>query len=116
MVLTIVFYVAGVLIVGKKRALFGDAFIIALLGTLTSTFFMVVLPGMVIFTFDSHKFGFGAGLGLLISIFVYLFLIKHYYETSWLGALAVAILAVIIFVVLAFVLAVSLRISFLFLT
>jgi len=115
-VLTIVFYAAGVLIVGKKRALFGDAFIIALLGILISTFVMVFLPGMVIFTFDSHKFGFGSGLGLLISIFVYLLLIRHYYETSWLGALTVAILAVIIFVVLALVLAGLLLIPFLFLT
>jgi len=115
MVLTIVFYVAGVLIVGKKRALFVDAFIIALLGIVISTFIMAFLPGMVLFTFDSHKFGFGHGLGLLISLFVYLLLIRHYYETGWLGALAVAVLAVIVFVVLAFILAVLLLIPFLFL-
>jgi len=115
-VLTVVFYVAGVLIVGRKRALFVDAFIIALLGIVISTFIMAFLPGMVIFTFDSHKFGFGHGLGLLISLFVYLLLIRHYYETGWLGALAVAVLAVIIFVVLALILAVLLLIPFLFLT
>jgi len=115
LVLTTVFYVAGVLIVGKKRALYGDAFIIALLGTVISTFFMAVLPGLVIFTFDSHKFGLGSGLGLLISFFVYLLLIRHYYETGWLGALAVSILAVVVFVVLALVLAFLLLIPFLFL-
>jgi len=115
-VLTIVFYIAGVLIVGKKRALLVDAFVIALLGIVISTFIMAVLPGMVIFTFDSHKFGLGSGLGLLLSFFVYLLLIRHYYETGWLGALAVAILAVVIFVVLAFVMAVLLLIPFLFLT
>jgi len=115
-VLTIVFYIAGVLIVGKKRALLSDAFIIALLGIVTSTFFMAFIPGLVIFTFNSHKFGFGSGLGLIISFFVYLLLIRHYYETGWLGALAVAILAVIVFVVLAFLLAVLLLIPFLFLT
>jgi len=116
LVLTSVFYVAGVLIVGRKRALFSDAFIIALLGTVISTFFMAFLPGMTLFTFDSHRFGIGHGLGLLISFFVYLLLIRHYYETGWLGALAVAMLAVIIFVVLAFILAVLLVIPFLFLT
>ena len=115
-VLTIVFYIAGVLIVGKKRALLADAFVIALLGIVISTFIMAVLPGMVIFTFDGHKFGLGSGLGLLISFIVYLLLIRHYYETSWLGALAVAILAVITFIVLAFILAVLLLIPFLFLT
>jgi len=115
LVLTTVFYVAGILIVGRKRALYGDAFTIALLGTVISTFFMAVLPGMVIFTFDSHKFGLGSGLGLLISFFVYLLLIRHYYETGWLGALAVSILAVVVFVVLALVLAFLLLIPFLFL-
>lgn len=116
LVLTIVFYIAGVLIVGKKRALLVDAFVIALLGIVISTFIMAVLRGMVIFTFDSHKFGLGSGLGLLISFFVYLLLIRHYYETGWLGAFFVAILAVIIFVVLAFVMAALLLIPFLFLT
>lgn len=116
MALTLVFYVAGVLIVGRKRALFSDAFIIALLGIVISTFVMAFFPGMVLFTFDSHKFGFGHGLGLLISLFVYLLLIRHYYETGWLGALAVGVLAVIVFVVLAFILAVLLLIPFLFLT
>jgi len=113
--LTIVFYVAGIIVVGKKRALPSDAFIIALLGIVISTVFMAFLPGLVIFSFDSHKLRFGSGLGLLISFFVYLLLIRHYYETGWFGALAVAILAVIIFIVLAFVLAVLLLIPFLFL-
>jgi ABC-type Fe3+-siderophore transport system permease subunit len=115
-VLTAVFYMAGIIVVGRKRALPSAAFIIALLGIIISTFFMALLPGMVIFTFDSHQFGLGPGLGLLISFFVYLLLIRHYYETGWLGALAVAILAVVIFVVLAFVMAVLLPIPFLFFT
>lgn len=115
-VLTIVFYVAGIIVVGKKRALPSDAFIIALLGIVITTFFMAFLPGQVIFTFDSHKLTLGPGLGLLISFFVYLLLIRNYYETGWLGAIAVAVLAVIIFVVLAFVMAVLLFIPFLLFT
>lgn len=87
-VLTIVFYLAGIIVVGKKRALLTDAFVVALLGIVISTFFMAVLPGIVIFTFDDHKLRFGSGLGLLISFFVYLLLIRHYYETGWFGALA----------------------------
>jgi len=115
-VLSIVLYVAGRIVVGKKRALFSDAFVIALLGIVINTFFMAFLPGLVVFTFDTHKLRFGAGLGLLISFIVYLLLIRHYYETGWLGALAVAILAVIIYVVLAFVLAALFLIPFLFFT
>lgn len=114
--LTIVLYVAGVIVVGKKRALLADAFTIALLGTVISTFFMVFLPGIPLLTFDRRVLRIGSGLGLLLSFFVYLLLIRHYYETGWLGALAVAILAVIIFVVLTFVLSLLLVIPFLLLS
>jgi len=58
-VLTVVFYVAGVVVLGKKRAKFGDAFVIS---------------------------------------------IRRYYQTSWLGALAVGILAVIVMIILGFLL------------
>jgi len=115
-VLTIVLYAAGFIVVGHKRARFSDAFVIALLGIVISTFFMAFFPGLVIFAFDGHKLRFGAGLGLLISFIVYLLLIRHYYATGWLGALAVAVLAVIIFLVLAFVLATLLLIPFLLFT
>jgi hypothetical protein len=36
---------------------------------------------------------------LLLSVFVWLLLIKRLYETGWLGAIAVGILALIVFVV-----------------
>jgi len=115
-VLTIVLYAAGRIVVGQKRAQFSDAFVIALFGIVINTVFMAFLPGLVIFSFDGHALSFGSGLGLIISFVVYLLLIRYYYETGWLGALAVAILAVIIFVVLSLVLAVLLFIPFLFLT
>jgi len=104
--LTIVLYVAGLIVVGKKRAEFLDAFVIALLGTVISTFFMVFLPHIPLLEFDGRELTMGAGLSLILSFIFYLFLIRHYYETSWLGALAVAIVAVMVFVVFTAILAV----------
>ena len=115
-VLTIVLYVAGLIVVGKKRAEFLDAFVIALLGTVISTFFMVFLTGIPLLEFDGRKLTIGAGFGLILSFLAYLLLIRHYYETGWLGALAVAIVAVIVFVVFTAILAALLLIPFLLFT
>jgi len=115
-VLTIVLYVAGLIVVGGKRAQFLDAFVIALLGTVISTFFMVFLTEIPLLKFDGRKITMGAGLGLLLSFLAYLFLIRHYYETRWLGSLAVAIVTVIVFVVFTAILAALLLIPFLLFT
>jgi hypothetical protein len=83
LVLTIVLYFAGLIVVGKKRALLSDAFIISLLGTVLSTLFLMLIP---------YRW-----VSLFLFLFVWLLLVKRFYETGWLGAIAVAILAVIIF-------------------
>lgn len=101
-VLTIVFYFAGLIVVGKKRALLGDAITIALLGTVINAFFLLLLPRAMM-------------LGTILSLIAWLLLIRHYYETGWLGALAVAILAVIIFVTLGFILSLLLMLPFMLL-
>jgi len=113
MVLTIVLYVAGFLVVGKKRAQFSDALVIALLGTVISTFFMVFLSEIPLLKFDGRKITMGAGLGLILSFLTYLLLIRHYYETGWLGALAVAIVVVLVFIVFSAILAALFVIPFL---
>ena len=96
-VMTVVFYVAGLIVVGKRRALFSDALVISLLGTVVGNICLLFFPPVI---------------GLILSFIVWLLLIRRYYETGWLGALAVAILAVIIYVVvwviLAFLLAIPL--------
>jgi len=115
-VLTIVLYVAGFIVVGKKRAQFLDAFVIALLGTVISIFFTIFLSEIPLLKFDGRRITMGAGLGLILSLLGYLLLIRHYYETGWLGALAVAIVAVLVFVALTAILETLLVISFLFLT
>ena len=90
-VMTIVFYLAGIIVVGKRRAVLTDAFVISLLGTIVSSICSLFLPPMI---------------GLILSLLVWLLLIRRYYETRWIGALAVAVLAVIIYVVVWIILAV----------
>lgn len=98
-VMMVVFYVAGVIVVGKRRALLGDAFVISLLGTIVST-----IVGLFIYP---------PWVSLIISVIVWLLLIRHYYETGWLGALAVAILAVLVYMAVLFILALLLVVPFL---
>lgn len=81
-VLAVLLYLAGLIVVGKRRALLSEAFTIALLGTVLSTLFIILLPHFI------------AGL---LSIVVWLILIKRLFETGWLGAIAVGILVIIIY-------------------
>jgi len=91
LVLAVVLYLAGLIVVGKKRALVTEAFIISFLGTVLSTLFLMVIP---------YHF-----IALVLSIVVWLLLIKRLYETGWLGATAVGILAIIIFLAVTVLLA-----------
>lgn len=91
LVLAVVLYLAGLVAVGRKRARLSDAFIISFLGTILSTLF---------FMFISNYW-----IALVLSIVVWLLLIKRLYETGWLGAAAVGILAIIVFLVVAVLLA-----------
>jgi hypothetical protein len=91
LVLAVVLYLAGLIVVGRKRALLADAFLISLLGTFLSTLF---------FMFVSYRL-----VALALSVIVWLLLIKHLYETGWLGAIAVSILTVMIFLAIAAILA-----------
>lgn len=94
-VMTFVFYIAGIIVVGRKRALFSDAFVIALLGTIIGSIISFFFPF----------------IGILLSLLVWLLLIRHYYETGWLGAIAVGILAIIIEIVVIVILAIILGLS-----
>ncbi|MBS7621067.1 hypothetical protein KEJ32_03000 [Candidatus Bathyarchaeota archaeon] len=90
-VLAVVLYVAGLIVVGRKRALFSDAFIISLVGTVLTTLFTIFIPYPLI--------------ALILSVFVWLVLIKRLFETGWLGAIAVGILAIIIYLAILVLLA-----------
>ncbi|MEM3627689.1 MAG: hypothetical protein QXZ25_06665 [Candidatus Bathyarchaeia archaeon] len=90
-ILAVFIYLAGLIVVGGKKALLSDAFLISLLGTVSSTVLLMFIPYRLI--------------ALIISIVVWLLLIKGFYETGWLGAIAVGVLTVIISVVITIVLA-----------
>lgn len=89
--LAVVLYLAGLVVVGVKRTLLADAFMVSLLGTVLSTIFFMFIPYGLI--------------ALFLSVFVWLLLIKRLYETGWLSAIAVGMLAVIIFLVVTVLLA-----------
>jgi len=88
LILSVVIYIAGLMVVGGRKATFGDAFKISLLGT--------VLGGLI---YAAISF-FVPLLGLIVYILIWLALIKQYFETGWLNALAIGILAVIVWIVL----------------
>lgn len=91
LMLTIVLYAAGRVVVGERRARLLDALIIALLGTVLSAILITFIP-----------YGF---IALILSALVWLLLIKGLYETGWLGAIAVGILALVIFIAVLLLLA-----------
>jgi len=95
-ILTVVFYIAGRIVVGKKRALFSDAFVISLLGTIVMNICLNL---------------FGLLVGAILSLIVWLLLVRHYYETGWLGAIAVGIMAVVVSIVILVILGLFLTIS-----
>ena len=88
LILSAVIYIAGLMVVGGRKATFGDAFKISLLGT--------VLGGLI---YAAISF-FVPFIGLIIYILIWLALIKQYFETGWLNALAIGILAVIVWIAL----------------
>ena len=98
LILSFVLYLAGLIVVGRRKARFRDAFIIALLGTIIGTITALFISSFLLL--------------FVIQVIVWLALIKHFYETGWLSALAVAILSIVVFIVILFILSVVFAISF----
>ncbi len=90
LVLAVLLHFAGLIIVGGRKARFSDAFIIALIGNVLSTLFFAFIPYYWIASF--------------LSIITWLLLIKNLYETGWLGAIAVGILAILIYLAIVIIL------------
>ena len=90
-VLAPVLWIVGKWFVGKDKAKFTDAVWIGVLGVIIGAGVGWLLPGW------------GAILGTLIMIVVWLLLIKHFFDCGWLKALAIAIIAGIIYLILSLI-------------
>jgi hypothetical protein len=82
---------AGRALVGKKKAKFTDAIIIVVIGIVVGAIFGALVPN-------------GGIIGSIVQLIVWLYLVKRFFDCGWLKALAISIVAIIIFVIIAVVL------------
>jgi hypothetical protein len=85
-----VLWIAGRLLAGKDKAKFTDAIWIVVLGTVIGSVLQYLFAGII---------------ASIIVLFIWLALVKHFFDTGWLRALAIAIVAVIIWIVIAVIIA-----------
>jgi len=85
-----VLWLSGRALVGKEKAKFTDAIWIVILGTVIGTFFGAFFTGII---------------AVIIQLIIWLALLKHFFDCGWLRALAISILAVIIFAAIVAILA-----------
>ncbi len=96
-VLSPVLWISGRLLAGKDKAKFTDALWIVVLGTLI---------GLGFNYFFAESLGSLAGIiASIIMLIIWLGLVKHFFDCGWLKALAISIIAVLIFIAIAFLLA-----------
>jgi len=83
-------WISGRVLVGKEKAKFIDAVWIIILGTLIGGIFSYFeIIGII---------------ALIIQLVIWLGLVKHFFDTGWLKAFVISVLAVIILVVVGFIL------------
>jgi len=87
-VLSPVLWIAGRLLAGKDKAKFTDALWIVVLGTVIGAVFQALLEGIL------------GLLGSIIMLIIWLALVKHFFDTGWLKALVIAIVAIIIYIII----------------
>jgi hypothetical protein len=84
------FWLAGRALAGKEKAKFLDAVWIVILGTLVGGFFSYFeIIGII---------------ALIIQLIIWLGLVKHFFDTDWINAFVISVLAVIIIIVVGFIL------------
>lgn len=88
-ILSPVLWVAGRALAGKEKAKFTDAIWIVVLGTVVGAVIGAFSTGLV---------------ALIVQLIIWLALVKYFFDCGWLKALAIAILAIIIFAVIAVIL------------
>jgi hypothetical protein len=89
-VLAPAFWLAGRALAGKNKAKFIDAVWIVILGTLIGSIFSYFeIIGII---------------ALIIQLLIWLGLVKHFFDTDWIRALVISVLAIIIIIVVGFIL------------
>ena len=83
-------WLSGRALVGAKKAKFLDAIWIIVLGTLVGGIF--------------SYFNIIGIIALIIQLVIWLGLVKHFFDTGWLNAFIISLLAVVILIVIAFML------------
>lgn len=85
-ILAPVLWISGRLLVGKDEAKFIDALWIVVLGTVIGGVLQYLFAGII---------------AAIIVLFIWLALVKHFFDTGWLRAFAIAIVAILIWIVIA---------------
>lgn len=82
-------WLSGRALVGKKKAKFSDAVVTVAIGTIVGAIFGAYYSGF---------------LAAAIQLILWLLIVKHFFDCGWLKALAISIVAVIIFAIVAIIL------------
>ena len=88
-ILSPVLWLAGRAIVEKEKTKFTDAILTIVIGTAVGTLFGIFFSGLI---------------AALIQLILWLLIVKHFFDCGWLKALAISILAIIIFAAIAIIL------------
>jgi hypothetical protein len=85
-----ILWLSGRALVGKEKAKFTDAVWIVILGTAIGAIFGAFFVGII---------------ASIIQLIIWLVLVKHFFDCGWLKALAISIIAVVIFALIVAILA-----------
>jgi len=88
-ILSPVLWLSGRALAGKEKAKFTDAIWIVILGTVIGALFGALFIGFI---------------ASIIQLILWLALVKHFFDCGWLKALAISIIAIIIFAAIAIIL------------
>lgn len=88
-ILSPVLWLAGRALVGKEKAKFTDVVLIAVIGTVVGAIFGAFFSGII---------------AAIIQLIIWLLIVKYFFNCGWLTALAISIVAVIIFTVIVIIL------------
>jgi len=97
-IVSIPVYLAGKIVTGG-RSTFGEAMAATVLGPIV---YFIVLTGVTLFL-KGILGGAASTLGYILAFLAWIWVYKHTFRTGWLGGLAIAILAVVVFVIFGLV-------------